>query len=364
VQLDDCGAYMNKQAIQMARALGNCKHVRLSEPTFLSKYFLESFLSSATKLESLRIQDRLLEDQVQALAKGLKSNRTLHTLDLSRSRIDGMSVLAEGLRENTSVKRLKLRSIGMHDEQMEIIVSSLYGHSSLESLDLSFNHLRNLDPLGSLLTSPGCNLKELFVGFQNVWQMARTDISSITKALKENDSLVHLGMAANKLTDQDATELAHSLAVNSTLEHLDVRENFMHDEGIEKLAKIAKSSKALRKLFVVKNLFGTDASLALLDAARSNHNIIHIDVCCKDSINQRIRYNAALNRGGRRLLLEKPPLALWPLAMERANNIDWTEDNTMQMGQQTGALVDPRIDVLYYFLQEGPPIFEGLVCES
>jgi Ran GTPase-activating protein (RanGAP) involved in mRNA processing and transport len=364
VQLDDCGAYMNKQAIQMARALGNCKHVRLSEPTFLSKFFLESFLSSATKLESLRIQDRLLVDQVQALAKGLKSNNTLHTLDLSRSRIDDVSVLAEGLRENTSLKCIKLRSIGMNDEQMETIVSSLYGHPTLESLDLSFNHLRDLTPLGHVLKCPNCKLNELTIGFQNMWQIAKTNTSSLAEALKENESLVTLGMAANKLTDQDANEIAHALAINHNLENLDVRENRMHDEGIISLAMVAKKSKALRKLFVVKNPFCTNASLALLDAARSNHNIIHVDVCCKDSINQKIRYNAVLNRGGRRLLLERPPLALWPLAMERANNIDWTEDNTTQLGQQNGALADPRIDVLYYFLQKGPPIFEGLICGS
>jgi Ran GTPase-activating protein (RanGAP) involved in mRNA processing and transport len=355
---------MNKQAIQMARALGNCKHVRLSEPTFLSKFFLESFLSSATKLESLRIQDRLLVDQVQALAKGLKSNKTLHTLDLSRSRIDDVSVLAEGLRENTSLKCIKLRSIGMHDEQMETIVSSLYGHPTLESLDLSFNHLRNLTPLGHVLKCPNCKLNELTIGFQNMWQIAKTNISSLAEALKENESLVTLGMAANKLTDRDANEIAHALAINHNIENLDVRENRMHDEGIISLAMVAKKSKALRKLFVVKNPFCTNASLALLDAARSNHNIIHVDVCCKDSINQKIRYNAVLNRGGRRLLLERPPLALWPLAMERANNIDWAEDNTMQSGQQNGALNDPRIDVLYYFLQKGPPIFEGLICGS
>ncbi|KAL3934288.1 MAG: hypothetical protein SGARI_003457 [Bacillariaceae sp.] len=97
VQLDDCGAYMNKQAISMARALGKCKHVSLSEPTFLTTNFLAEFLLTSTKLESLRIQDRLLAPQVEALATGLKSNKTLRILDLSKSRIENIAALAEGL---------------------------------------------------------------------------------------------------------------------------------------------------------------------------------------------------------------------------------------------------------------------------
>jgi len=364
VQLDDCGAYMNKQAIEMARALGNCKHVSLSEPTFLSKFFLERFLASATKLQTLRIQDLLLEEQVEALAKGLKSNKSLHTLDLSRSRIERMDILAQGIHENKSLKCIKLRSVGLHDDHMGAIVSSIRSHPTLVSLDLSFNHLRNLAPLGALLKGPDCRLIELSIGFQNLWQMPRTDITSVAEALKENKSIKVLGMPNNKLTDNDAALLTLALRENSALVSMDVRENRIGDEGITQLAKVARESKALRKLFVVKNPFGTDGSMALLETARENHNIIHVDVCCKDSINQKIRYNTALNRGGRQLLFEKPPLALWPLAFERCNNIDWEEDSSMNLGQQGGNISDPRVDVLYYFLQEGPPLFEGLICQS
>jgi Ran GTPase-activating protein (RanGAP) involved in mRNA processing and transport len=368
VQLDDCGAYMNASAISMARALGKCKHVRLSEPTFLSKFFLESFLASATKLESLQIQDRLLAPQVDALAKGLKCNTTLHTLDLSKSRIENIACLAEGLRENKFLKCIKLRSVALHDEDMDVFVSALCGHPVLEILDLSFNHIRNAAPLGLLLRSSCCRLRELYIGFQNLWQTPRTNISSIVAALQVNKTLRTFGMANIKLRDQDVDMLVTMLKGNVTLENVDIRQNLLHDQGIIKLAEAAKFSKGLRKLLVVKNLFGTDGSMALLEAVRENHRLIYLDVCCNDTIHQQIRYNMTLNRGGRRLLLErpKPPLALWPLAMERANNIDWDEERNMDMEQQhTAAMImDPRIDVLYHFLQESPVIFEGMVCET
>jgi hypothetical protein len=122
VQLDDCGAYMNASAISMARALGNCQHVRLSEPTYLSTFFLESFLASATKLESLKIQDRFLAPQVEALANGLKCNKILHTLDLSKSRFENISALAVGLRKNKSLRCIMLRSLGLHDNDADTLV--------------------------------------------------------------------------------------------------------------------------------------------------------------------------------------------------------------------------------------------------
>ncbi|KAL3924745.1 MAG: hypothetical protein SGILL_000855 [Bacillariaceae sp.] len=361
VQLDDCGAYMNKQAISMARALGNCKYVRLSEPTFLTTNFLAEFLLSSTKLETLRIQDRLLAPQVDALAKGLKSNITLRTLDLSKSRVENIGALAQGLRDNTSLTNIKLRSVGLHDEDMAILLSSLESRPTLENLDLSFNHLRNLTPLGCLLRSPNSCLKELLIGFQNMWQVPRTNIVPILEAMKENTTLTALGMANNKLRDEDAEMLLVALSENSTLESLDLRGNLFHDRGVLHIARLVKESKSLRKLLVVKNPFGSEGSLALLEATRTNHRIIHMDVCCKN-----IRYNTALNRGGRCLLMEtpKPPLALWPLAMERANNIDWGEEGSTHFAQPSGTLVDPRIDVLYHFLQKSPVIFEGMICDS
>jgi Ran GTPase-activating protein (RanGAP) involved in mRNA processing and transport len=363
VQLDDCGAYMNKPAISMARALGNCKHVRLSEPTFLTTNFLAEFLSTSTKLETLRIQDCLLAPQVEALAKGLKNNKTLRVLDLTKSRFENISALAEGLRENTCLKCIKLRSVGLHDRDVQALIEALESHPSLESLDLSFNHLRNLAPIGRLLRCHQSRLKQLFIGFQNMWQTPRTNIVPILEALRVNTTLKALGIANNKLRDQDAEMMVAALRENKTLECLDVRENIFHDKGITLLAHLAKESNGLRKLYVVKNPFGSDGSLALLEAARENHRIIHMDVCCKN-----IRYNTTLNRGGRRLLMDtpKPPLGLWPLAMERANKIDWEEEGHMHMASPSpsGMLKDPRIDVLYHFLQESPVIYEGIICES
>jgi len=87
IHLEDCSAqHLNKSAVKLVEALGNCRDVRLSEHTFLSKFFLDDFLESAKHLKNLRIRDHLVVEQVEALSKGLASNKILHSLDLSRSR--------------------------------------------------------------------------------------------------------------------------------------------------------------------------------------------------------------------------------------------------------------------------------------
>lgn len=363
IQLDDCGAYLNKSAVQMAKALGACKHVHLSESTFLTKFFLESFLVSATKLQSLRIQDLLLVEQVEALSNGLRSNKTLHTLDLSRSRIDDFSVLAEGL-NGSCVKRIKLRSMGLHDTHVTAMMKSLKACPILESLDLSFNHIQSLTTLGNFLSCSQCNLSDLSIGYQNIWQSPSIKIDCLTEALKVNETLTTLRLPRNKLSDSDAILISAALMENSTLENLDVRGNNLSDIGIIRLAETARdnSKGGLRRIYTSNNPFGVIGSHALLEAAMINFNLLHIDNCKDDKINQQIRYQIALNRGGRKLLFEDPPLALWPLVMERSQLVskeyDTNDNNSISMEFDTSSCdFDMRSDVLFYLLKENPSTF-------
>ena len=399
IHLEDCSAHLNHSVVRLVEALGNCRDVRLSESTFLSKFFLETFLESAKQLQNLRIRDHLLVDQVEALSRGLASNKMLHTLDLSRSRIDDFSVLAEGLRGGCA-KRLKLRSIGLRDQHLVTLVNALESSSSsssrssvLESLDLSFNRLRNLGCLGDFLRHPDCHLKELLVGYQNLWQPSRSgtkniDVSGIAAALTESGGcgsgtgLTTLQLPRNELDDSDALLLAEAVrSGRSALEVLDLRENDISDTGAVALAESARSSPGLRQLHLRGNPSGTRASRALLGAVSTNFRlvaVVHGDNGRgeedDDRIHREIRYHTALNRGGRRLLLlgnndrdpsssssspGPPPLALWPLVLEK--QASRREGEWIHEKQQTTAdhrcAEGLRIDVLYYLLRYNPAIF-------
>ena len=365
VQLDDCGAYMNKPAISMARALGKVKNVRLAE-TFLSQFFLDSLLMSATKLEHLRVQDHLDCRQIEALALGLQKNSSVITLDLSRSRLDSFSILAKGLKSNSFLKTLKLRFLGLRDQDVNDILESIKDHPTLQVLDLSFNQCQNLQSMAKFLDA-NSTVEELLLGYQNVWQGPKIDIFELTRALCTNMSLTTLSLARNKLCDEDALLLANALLKNSCLQSLDVRENGISDFGITRLGTsllhASEQGSKLKNLNLMKNPFGKTGMNALLSAVRGNMQLMKLELGNNNDwkLSQEIRYFTALNRGGRKLLYENPPLALWPLVLARVNNMDWDKESQCVASLQRNRSYQQ--DVLC-FLMKGPALFEGLVCRS
>jgi predicted DNA-binding protein (UPF0251 family) len=359
VQLYDCGAYLNKQAERMARTLGNVKTLRLLEPTFVTQSLLDSLLLSANKLENLRIQDYLGVEQMQALATGLKTNKSLQSLDLSRSRLgtDSVSTLVKGLRDNSSLRSIKLRFLNLGDEQVTEIANALKDHPYLKALDLSFNQCRNLDSVASFVNQ-NPRFQELSVGYQNVWKAPKLDITRLTIALHTNTFLTTLSLARNKINDFDAELLATTLRENSTIQNIDLKENRIGDCGVTCLARAIATNTGLRKLNLAKNpFFCLDA---LLMAVRDkNLNLVHVELTDNSFAAQQIRYYSSLNKGGRRLLDEKPVLGLWPLVMEKVNKMDWGEEYSSSFDEPP----NQALDVLYFFLQ-GPLLFEGLLCRG
>lgn len=378
IHLENCWARNTKRsATRLVTALGNCRDVRLSGSTFLSKFFLEPLIESATQLRKLCIREHLMVNQIEALSKGLVSNKLLHTLDLSRSCIDDFSCLAKGL-QGACVEVLRLRSIGLRDRHLKELMKALESPSLastvpssmtlLESLDLSFNRLCNLKYIGKFLEKSDCNLTELLIGYQNLWQPSRNgrniDISSITDALSKNKRLKILKLRRNELGNSDAILFATALAENNTLETLDLGENNISDKGVMALAEAARESRALKELNLKGNPFGISALYALLDVATKNHNIFFLGgndendsenstTDKKEFILSQIRYQTALNRGGRKLFSHGynenkrsgvAPLGLWPRVLERQTCADKLEG---------GVHESMRFDALYYLLREG-----------
>lgn len=356
IQFDDCGAYTSCFSQPIAEALGAVPNVRLTAPTFLSHYFLDTMLLSATKLTNLRIQDNFDGRQIEALAEGLKGNTTLQVLDLSRSRIDSLAILADGLQENQTLKVLKLRSLGLNDETVHVLLDSIKSHPQLEDLDLSFNHCASLDHLAELVNDPCCQLAKLSLGYQNLWQSPRIDITAFARALRRNKRIKTISLARNKLADSDLLPLATALACNSTLEVLDLRENMLSDEGIAMLATTIQHPTGLQTINLAQNPFHEAGALALLRAVDTNPNLIEVHINENIYKCNEIRYATALNKAGRCLLFQSPPLALWPMVLERINRLDLGDKQTcVGPGCSVQPTETPRqIEILHFMVWSSP----------
>jgi len=176
----------------------------------------------------------------------------------------------------------------------------------------------------------------LLIGYQNLWQPnhngTNIDVSEIAIALTTNKQLTTLKLPRNELGDFDASLFAVALSENSTLETLDLRENDIRNNGVIALAEAATISKGPGQMHLRGNPFGRPASLALLEAVSKNYHLRYLWDNGRDedeAINSQIRYQMALNLGGRKLLLEvdRHPLGLWPLVLEKQTRLGGTEGN-------------------------------------
>ncbi|KAL3943969.1 MAG: hypothetical protein SGBAC_001963 [Bacillariaceae sp.] len=377
VQLDDCGAYPNRQTIRLAEVLGGIKSLRLAEPTFLSQFFLDKLLISATNLKYLRIQGHLERDQILSLVEGLKENTSLHTLDLSRSRVEDFSSLSDGMRENSTLKSLKLRSIGLRDENVSELLQSLEEHSQLESVDvsfhlaaplplaydittypsinqLSFNHMLHMDHVAEFVERQN-RVTELLLGYQNVWQAPKVSVTRLVHTLRTNTSIKTLSLARNKLENEDAMQLADAILDNDSIESINLRENRFTDIGVVALAKSLEETNSIREVGLLKNPIGNDGYKAILRATQRNYDLFAIELNDDGAIAQQIQHETALNTGGRKLLFTDPPLALWSVVLARVNTIEsLNEQRLVSSGKCNNA------DVIFQMLKASN-LFEGIV---
>ena len=305
-------------------------HSQLQYTTMLS---LGKILASNACLREFRLTDWILPSCMKSVAEGLLGNSTLCTLDLTGSiwsdKQSTASALAVGLRGNQGLRTLNISRCDLHDNQLEVLIMALSSHSSLLWLDLANNTLgtKSISALRSLLIQNGGD----------------DETSS-----KPSTRLAGLTMTSCGITDDDAVRLAMALRHNETLEHLHLSENCITDRGIQLFADELRNLKTLKTLDLFQNEFNAGAKY-LVDALQTNVDLDHLlmdrHIKCYDEI----QYQMSLNRGGRRFLAASAaPLALWPLVLERCQKISF-----FYREKRVG-----REDILFYLLH-GPVLFDN-----
>jgi len=182
----------------------------------------------------------------------------------------GCEALVSSLRNNCTLRYLKMQSNEISNAGLCSIGHGLMGNMTLQSLDLEFNFIHH---------------------------------------------------------DFDFNVLPDCLAICG-LEELNLSRNEINDDGAEALAKALKHNTRLRKINLYRNKIGTKGGIAIADALRT-HNMTVEDldlqynrVTCTTELNplKDIRYFTRLNRAGRRLLrCPNLPVSLWPLVLSKAN---------------------------------------------
>jgi hypothetical protein len=321
------------------------------------------FMQARPRLDRLFIHDVLVTSRIASiLFHGLKSNATILKLDLTMARLqfedrmqvwqDAVPEFAEALLHNRSLVELNLSWCQLADNGLSIIIQSLHDHPTLIKLplDCNFGGDASLRALGDLLSSPTCTLSYLEVSHQfDLDSSGSLSIAILVQEIEQNNSLEHLRLHSNRLSDDDLALLFSLLPKCPRLTTIDVAYN-----RISNLTLPAgnEESSRLRTLILGGNPILKDASdddrNTLLQLLGAHPELGYLDIFwnSKSSLyTPEIGYLLDLNRSGRVLLTNTNiALSVWARVFERTT-ILFKDDPSRQAS------------VIYRFLNEWP-VFE------
>lgn len=341
----------------LEKALSKVKQLFLQTSTNNQEtglYFLP--VEAATSVSSVRLcVSNLDEDLASKLVTAVKTTENLVELSLSGSRRCGLQtdMLTEAFKGNSSLEKLGLGDCMLNDRSMCRLVSALQGHPKLRQLDLSNNSWsdRTLESLNCLLAKGECPLEVLEISLQR-----RTlNISLLAPALARHDArLKQLYVSNCGLKDEETFPFVDALTKNQSLETLDVSKNRQLSDNFliylaERLPKMHLKVLNIRKLQPPN---GSPAAMrALSEGVRQNTTLQLLRLLFWKQLRPArwIQIYINLNRGGRKALEEKIPLALWPLVFERAQNRIYYCPLLKQL--------NAKEDVMFHLLQNEPSLW-------
>jgi Leucine Rich repeat len=290
-----------------------------------------------------------------ALATGLKFNRFVNELRFKRCRLtQALPVIADGIRGNPTIQSITLEQCGIVDELLGGFIRSLRECSSLQKLSLEGNICRSegTAELGLLLQEQ--KVLNLSLHNQRIEGGERIDVAPIANALRANNSsLKFLDLSRNCLGDEDVRLLMDALIDNNrTLETLHLDQNEITDEGAKFIADALPSLLVLKTLALPENPIGAPGATHILNAIPENYILETFIVPSGNTeIQRNIRWYGNLNKGGRRLFStpRDAPLAVFPFAIERVNNMPLSHDWNPEIAPS---------DVIYGLLRLGQLLYE------
>eukprot|EP01036_Dinobryon_divergens_P027218 gene27218-35949_t len=218
--------------------LSRLKKINLSRNYFDIEGFtiLGTLLSNgpATIIE-LYLQDCAANSScIENLMVGLKSNKTLVTLDLRDNDIgiEGAAFIAEALQAGQKLRQLNLSGCNIESQGAIAIISSL-SNGSIETLNLSDNSIGDdgASQIGLFLET-NRTLKQLSIPDN---QITDDGMASISKGLARNKGLQFLGVQWNFITNNGALYLSTCLSQNSSLRALHILGNAIDRDGVKSI---------------------------------------------------------------------------------------------------------------------------------
>jgi hypothetical protein len=264
-----------------------------------------------------------------ALFHGLQSCHTLKTLDVKVTELDKfMSQLLSLLKDHPSLVSISLsfKSVGL-DAQCDFEKMSI----ACDNYDNNNDNIHENDsPLETLKLS------------------IRGGISRFPTLPPSNGRLKYI-LELYFVTDHRMHILGEGLNRTEAIEEVHLKFHSMTSKGIKSLAKwLGNSNTKLRKLFIEGREIEVDGAKELLKAVQKNPGWLEvIDLPTSCPYRSEIQHYADMNKAGWSKMIRDDKrssnLTLWPLVLERANNIVHSSKPSKENNQR-------RANTVYHLL--------------
>ncbi|XP_073466128.1 NACHT, LRR and PYD domains-containing protein 3-like [Aquarana catesbeiana] len=212
---------------------------------------LKKFIPALHNMKSLRLDNNHLTDSsCPHLASGIRNNQTLRTLNLSRNNLEGPHFrdLMEAL-TTSQIGKLELDNNHLTDSSCPHLASGIRNNRTLWTLNLSRNNLEGphfRDLMEALTTN---RIEDLDFMSNHL-----TDSSSphLASGITNNQTLRRLDLSENNLEGPHFRDLMEALTT-SRIEELHLISNHLTDSSCSHLASGIRNNQTLRRLNLSMN---------------------------------------------------------------------------------------------------------------
>ena len=240
---------------------------------------VEVLKTNTSSLTSLLLSDiEISRQSIKSIAEVLRVNSTLKKLKFKGNKVGvgGAKLIAESLKVNTTLKLLSLSRNGIKAPCGHLFSDALKVNGTLESLTLAEN---DLGVHGAQLLSEGLkvntSLRHLDLSGNSI---GTKGAESIAETIRVHASMTGLKLSWNGIGDAGANKVSEALKVNVHLKELDLSFNAIGAAGAESIAEALKSNAILTILDLGSNVIGDNGAQSLCEALKKNATLTTLAV--------------------------------------------------------------------------------------
>lgn len=176
----------------------------------------------------------------QGLMRHLATTRSLYSLSLQGVIFDdkGYKKITHGLQMNKTIKILSITKAFFLPDSFAALMDSIACHSSIESLDLSYNALTDFHGkhLIHIITKQSNKRNE------SIWMKG---LRGNNVDNKEITGLTQINLSNNRLSDTFIRSASHYIQIDEYLRVVNLSSNIVEKDGCTLIASSLKSNKCL-----------------------------------------------------------------------------------------------------------------------